>query len=311
METTYFHTVKEGFSQWVDVLDFPLQLQQFTDFDFFYSTLIGDEEVAEAATQDQEVNYWRIQAEFVSQMAAAYTSRRNHFQEAFPKLIAEIRSNAFGLPVGEKRPRYQQALHELYTQMHQKVSECAVRWEDKTSPFGREHFQSTMRRTPVTSYSNKAFDALEKICMCIETTIHELTRWLGEFHRVIAEYFDKSPQKEIKSDTEYDSFEKLFPSCEILDTCVDALRRYRPENPVLGEGLTWKGGKKDKGLFVAWIERMESMKSPKITRLGNREHLVKLLNAYFINLNLGKDARVFSNIVTQKRKDDFIALLPD
>ena len=93
--------------------------------------------------------------------------------------------------------------------------------------------------------------------------------------------------------------------------CVDALRKCRPEKPILGEGLNWTGGQKDKGFFVAWIERMETMKKPKIAYLGNRKQLVQLLNAYFVNLNLGKDARMFSNGAPKEKKDAFLALLPN
>ncbi|GAB3923405.1 hypothetical protein [Larkinella terrae] len=115
-----------------------------------------------------------------------------------------------------------------------------------------------------------------------------------------------------KSDTiAYNSFEELFINLIDIEKCIDALRRYRPEKSVLGEGRNWTGVNKDKGVIVAWIERMEGMRKPKIRRLSNRKRLVMLLNNFFLDLNMGKDARVFSNPVDLNVKQAFEALMPD
>ena len=107
----------------------------------------------------------------------------------------------------------------------------------------------------------------------------------------------------------YKTFADLFINPDDIDSCVDALRRYRPEKPVLGEGLTWIGGPKRVGIIVAWIDNMEQAKQPKIHFLNDRRELVKLLNGYFINLNMGIYARVFENPVDRDVKDRFITLM--
>jgi hypothetical protein len=114
----------------------------------------------------------------------------------------------------------------------------------------------------------------------------------------------------LKDEMKYSCFTDLFINPSEVNYCIQALRNYRPEKPVLGEGLAWTASIKDKGLIVAWIERMETMEPKKIKRLSNRKELVKLLNAYFEDLEMGKDARVFSEIVDPTLQDAFKALLP-
>lgn len=109
----------------------------------------------------------------------------------------------------------------------------------------------------------------------------------------------------------YKSFDKLFINTLDIEPCIQALRSYRPEKPVLGEGLTWTGSIKDKGLIVAWIERLETIEPKKIVRLSNRKQLVELLNAYFENLEMGKDASVFNKVVDPTLQDAFKSLLPE
>lgn len=111
--------------------------------------------------------------------------------------------------------------------------------------------------------------------------------------------------------TTYDTFPDLFKNPADVGPCVEVLRKYRPQKPVLGEGLTWVGSRKDRGLLVAWIERMEQTSQPKIHRLGDRKELVRLLNNYFANLSMGKDARVFGTPTDKDVKDRFVALMPD
>ncbi len=107
----------------------------------------------------------------------------------------------------------------------------------------------------------------------------------------------------------FDSFTDLFIDPADIDPCIEALRKYRPEKPVLGEGLTWVGGPKNRGLIVAWIETMELTKRPKIRHLKDRKKLVRLLNTYFSSLNMGKYARVFDEPTNRNAKDRFAALM--
>ncbi|MCX6214649.1 hypothetical protein [Spirosoma sp.] len=115
---------------------------------------------------------------------------------------------------------------------------------------------------------------------------------------------------EDETKAQYKSFTDLFINSSDINCCIQALRNYRPEKPVLGEGLSWTASIKDKGVIVAWIERMETMNPKKIKRLSNRKKLVKLLNAYFENLEMGKDASVFNKVVDKSLKDAFKALIP-
>ena len=122
--------------------------------------------------------------------------------------------------------------------------------------------------------------------------------------------FYKAPVKtRLPADPVHNSFEELFCVPEDIDYCVDALRRYRLEKPVLSMGLNWLGSHKDKTIIVAWIEAMEGLKVPKIYRLADRKQLVKLLNSYFSNLNMGTHARSFGNVVDRDAKDRLVSLI--
>ena len=108
----------------------------------------------------------------------------------------------------------------------------------------------------------------------------------------------------------YASFEDLFINPADIEPCINALRWYRPEEPILGDGRNWTGSRKDRGLLVAWIERMETMNPQKIRPLTDRKKLVKLLNGYFENLNMGAAARVFDNPVNPDARNSFTSLIP-
>ncbi|GAB4007181.1 hypothetical protein GCM10028808_10580 [Spirosoma migulaei] len=116
--------------------------------------------------------------------------------------------------------------------------------------------------------------------------------------------------KQEAHDQPYESFVDLFINSADIEPCLQALRNYRPDKPILGEGLTWTGSIKDKGLIVAWIERLETMEPKKIKRISNRKQLVVLLNTYFEDLEMGRDASVFNKVVDPSFQDAFKALLP-
>jgi hypothetical protein len=131
----------------------------------------------------------------------------------------------------------------------------------------------------------------------------------NDFFFFTGEY--KSENRRLKKPNMFNSFEELFINKKDIEKCIEALMMYRPERPLINKNKIWIGSKKDKGLIVAWIERMETMSIPKIRRLNERALLVELLNKYFKDLDMGNDARVFGNIVKQSVKNSFIALLPE
>ncbi|GAB3501054.1 hypothetical protein GCM10027341_27300 [Spirosoma knui] len=105
----------------------------------------------------------------------------------------------------------------------------------------------------------------------------------------------------------YLTFEDLFILPANVDICVDVLRKYRLDAPLLGEKNNWIGSFKDRGVIVAWIDQLEA--KGKIRRI-DRKQLVGLLNNFFSDLNMGKDARVFNNITKRDVKDYFASQLP-
>ena len=110
---------------------------------------------------------------------------------------------------------------------------------------------------------------------------------------------------------DYRSLSDLFVlGCE--EKCVEALRKYRPEKPVINGANQWIGNNgKDKGVIVAWIEAMERSRPSKIVCLTGtrRKELVQFLNAYFQGLNMGKDARVFSDPADSKIIESLTSLM--
>lgn len=106
------------------------------------------------------------------------------------------------------------------------------------------------------------------------------------------------------------SFSELFIKSEQVEPSIEALKRIRPDKPLVSSCGHWAGTRKDnsKGMLVAWIERLEDI--GRIRRVANRRVLVQLLNSYFPGLNMGADARIFDNPTDETARLGFIALLP-
>ena len=132
------------------------------------------------------------------------------------------------------------------------------------------------------------------------------------FNRVFAKkaLANQAHPKQIEENT-YTSFEDLFFDKGQIERCINALRDFDRDKPVLGSDRNWLGSRKKKGIIVAWVERLESMKPAKIRRISDRRNLVELLNRFFEGLDMGEDARVFRAIVPHDLKHTFAALLPD
>ncbi|GAB3539380.1 hypothetical protein [Spirosoma fluminis] len=132
-----------------------------------------------------------------------------------------------------------------------------------------------------------------------------------EIGKIVKELSDNFTPK-APPDPDYKSFEELFYDPNDINKCLEALRNFRPDKPVLGEGKNWTGGPKDVGILVAWIDRMETMKKAKIRKLTDHPQLVCLLKQFFVGLDkMGKQARIFDNIVKKDQRDRFIALMPE
>ncbi|GAB2605674.1 hypothetical protein [Spirosoma areae] len=143
----------------------------------------------------------------------------------------------------------------------------------------------------------------------------ELYDYLLIVRELIRKITDNTPTQEAPTpkaeEAQYKTFEELFISPANINKCLDVLRAYRPEKPILGEGTNWLGGPNAKAVLIAWIERMESMNPQKINKLSNRKQLVALLNAYFPALKMGIFARSFDNIIDADIKDKITAMMPE
>jgi hypothetical protein len=108
----------------------------------------------------------------------------------------------------------------------------------------------------------------------------------------------------------FTSFTDLFFQAADIKLAVDALRKIRPEKPLLTTNGHWITRKKDgsKGILVAWIERLEN--THKIRVVSNRKALVSLLNAYFPGLDMGGSARTFGDPTEESIRLGFISLIP-
>ena len=108
----------------------------------------------------------------------------------------------------------------------------------------------------------------------------------------------------------YSTFFDLFINPDEFDICIDALRKFRPEKPVVNDSGHWIGGKRDnsKTILVGWVDRLEHLR--KIAKLDNRRHLARLLENHFTGLKFGKDARIFYDLVDETIRLGFVATLP-
>ena len=90
-----------------------------------------------------------------------------------------------------------------------------------------------------------------------------------------------------------ETFEDLFINAEDIKPCVDALRRIWPDKPIISDTNQWQKRDGSKAVLAAWIRRLEDC--PKIHFIRPINKLVPLLNTYFPNLELGKDARTLKD----------------
>lgn len=117
----------------------------------------------------------------------------------------------------------------------------------------------------------------------------------------------QSKPSQVVIDTVPKRFFDLFEPGSNPEECIDALRRF--DSSIISETGRWIGGKGSKAVLVAWIDRL--IQCGKIKPTVNDKHLAQLLNDHFPDLNLGRDARIF----TQPSKDyeqykaDFAALI--
>ena len=98
------------------------------------------------------------------------------------------------------------------------------------------------------------------------------------------------PEKASNKKVQPETFAEVFNKQSEIQDCIDALTKI--ENPVISDKGEWIGKKRgSKGsisILVAWIEVLEIR--GKLIKGIDRLHLIKLLNVYFIGLNMGTKA---------------------
>lgn len=106
------------------------------------------------------------------------------------------------------------------------------------------------------------------------------------------------------------TFNELFEYTELIQPCIDALKKVSP--PIITDKEHFNLGSKSKGSIVAWVS---ALKAKGIIKNSLSDSLIAgFLNERFKGLELGADGRTLRNISTTAHNNyytDLLNLLPD